>query len=120
MIRKVLKSISDFFIKIDREYDEYPPKPLKKEEVPPESILPTGEIAEITIPQFDEKKSTASIDKWLIKVGDIVEYGDIIVEVSTDKVTMEFEAFYTGKVVYLLPCQENVPVGTVICKIEGI
>lgn len=33
---------------------------------------------------------------WLKKEGDIVEEGDIFVEIEIDKVIMEFEFFYSG------------------------
>jgi len=41
------------------------------------------------------------VAKWLKKVGDKVEEGDILAEIETDKATMEFESFYDGVLLHI-------------------
>lgn len=60
------------------------------------------------------------IGSWLKEVGDRVERGEAIVEVETDKATIEMEATQSGTLIEIVagPGAE-VPVGEVIGYIEG-
>jgi pyruvate dehydrogenase E2 component (dihydrolipoamide acetyltransferase) len=42
-----------------------------------------------------------TVAKWLKKVGDTVEEGDILAEIETDKATMEFESFHSGTLLHI-------------------
>ena len=42
-----------------------------------------------------------TISSWLKNVGDNISEGDILAEIETDKATMEFESFYSGKLVHI-------------------
>jgi pyruvate dehydrogenase E2 component (dihydrolipoamide acetyltransferase) len=42
-----------------------------------------------------------TVAKWLKKVGDKVEEGDILAEIETDKATMEFESFHEGTLLHI-------------------
>ena len=42
-----------------------------------------------------------TISSWLKNVGDDISEGDILAEIETDKATMEFESFYSGKLVHI-------------------
>jgi len=42
-----------------------------------------------------------TVASWLKKVGDIVEEGDILAEIETDKATMEFESFHEGVLLHI-------------------
>jgi pyruvate dehydrogenase E2 component (dihydrolipoamide acetyltransferase) len=42
-----------------------------------------------------------TVAAWLKSVGDDVEEGDILAEIETDKATMEFESFYSGKLLHI-------------------
>jgi len=53
--------------------------------------------------------------KWIKKVGDEIEVGDIIAEVETDKATMEMEAFDEGTLTEIRVQEgEKTPVGSVL------
>jgi pyruvate dehydrogenase E2 component (dihydrolipoamide acetyltransferase) len=53
--------------------------------------------------------------QWLKKEGDAVESGDVVVEVETDKATMEVEAMGSGVLQKILvPANTTVPTGTVL------
>ncbi len=51
---------------------------------------------EVIMPKFGFTQETAEVLAWLVKEGDYVEAGDPIMEVSTDKVSMEVEAPVSG------------------------
>ncbi len=63
---------------------------------------------------------TGRVVAWLKQVGDHVDRGEPIVEVETDKATVEMEATQSGTLVEILaePDQE-VPVGEVIGYLES-
>ena len=42
-----------------------------------------------------------TVAKWLKKVGDKIEEGDILAEIETDKATMEFESFHEGTLLHI-------------------
>ena len=59
------------------------------------SELPAG-VEIITMPRLSDTMEEGTVASWLKKEGDIVEEGDILAEIETDKATMEFESFYSG------------------------
>jgi pyruvate dehydrogenase E2 component (dihydrolipoamide acetyltransferase) len=65
-----------------------------------EDSAESGEIPEgvevINMPRLSDTMEEGTVAKWLKKVGDKVEEGDILAEIETDKATMEFESFYNG------------------------
>jgi pyruvate dehydrogenase E2 component (dihydrolipoamide acetyltransferase) len=52
----------------------------------------------IEMPKLSDTMTEGTLLKWLKKVGDKVEAGDVIAEVETDKATMEMEVFDDGVV----------------------
>jgi len=50
----------------------------------------------IEMPKLSDTMTEGTLLRWIKKVGDSVEVGDIIAEVETDKATMEMEAFDEG------------------------
>ena len=53
---------------------------------------------EVKLPDLGEGVQDATISRWLVKEGDQVKAGDVILEVSTDKVDTEVNAPADGKV----------------------
>jgi len=76
---------------------------------------------ELKMPALSPTMEEGTLAKWLKKVGDTIEAGDIIAEIETDKATMEFEAIDDGVITKFLVAEgtENVAVGTVIAELEG-
>lgn len=76
---------------------------------------------ELKMPALSPTMEEGTLTKWLKKVGDTIEAGDIIAEIETDKATMEFEAVDDGVITKILVAEgtENVAVGTVIAELEG-
>lgn len=57
---------------------------------------------EILMPSFSPDMEDGQLVKWLVQPGDVVEQGDVIAEVETDKATMECEADHGGVIDSLL------------------
>ena len=73
----------------------------------------------IELPQVGESVTEGVIGKWLVEPGQRVEKYDPLVEVVTDKVSMEAPSPYTGVFVRALAQEgETVPMGNPICEIE--
>ena len=57
---------------------------------------------EILMPAMSPSMKEGVLTKWLIKVGDFIQIGDLIAEIETDKASMEIESDIEGTVVELL------------------
>ena len=70
----------------------------------------------VTMPALSPTMTSGTVAKWTVAIGDMVQSGDVIAEIETDKATMEVEAIEDGVVAQLLVASgtENVAVGTVI------
>ena len=70
----------------------------------------------ILMPALSPTMEEGTLAKWLVKEGDIVQSGDIMAEIETDKATMEFEAVDEGTIGKILIQEgtENVTVNTAI------
>ncbi len=74
---------------------------------------------EVNMPKFGATMETGEIAKWLKAVGDKVEKGEPIAEVTTEKITNDVEAPASGTVESLLFEEgESVEIGTVIATIK--
>ncbi|WOR15889.1 pyruvate dehydrogenase complex dihydrolipoamide acetyltransferase [Hyphomonas sp. FCG-A18] len=56
----------------------------------------------ITMPALSPTMEEGTLAKWTVKVGDVIEAGDVIAEIETDKATMEVEAVDEGTVAQIL------------------
>ncbi len=59
------------------------------------------DVEYIKMPRLSDTMEEGTISSWLKNVGDDISEGDILAEIETDKATMEFESFYSGKLVYI-------------------
>jgi pyruvate dehydrogenase E2 component (dihydrolipoamide acetyltransferase) len=74
---------------------------------------------EFKMPMLGEVMEEGLIVTWHKREGDSVERGEIIMEVETDKATMEVESTVSGVVKQILvPEGETVPVNTTLALIE--
>jgi pyruvate dehydrogenase E2 component (dihydrolipoamide acetyltransferase) len=72
----------------------------------------------INMPRLSDTMEEGVVAKWLKKVGDKVEEGDILAEIETDKATMEFESFSEGTLLYVgLEEGETAPVDSLLAII---
>jgi len=75
-------------------------------------------MAEIKVPTLGESVSEATVAKWLKKEGDSVAADETIVELETDKVTLEVNAPSAGIISRIIaPEGSNVGVGAILGEI---
>ncbi|MEM9777487.1 MAG: dihydrolipoamide acetyltransferase family protein [Chloroflexota bacterium] len=76
-------------------------------------------MTEITLPQIDENVVEYTIGKWLKTVGEPVAENEPILEVETDKVTMEVVAESAGVIAQILVNEGDVlRPGAVLCHLD--
>jgi len=72
----------------------------------------------ITMPRLSDTMTEGVVAKWLKKVGDKINEGDILAEIETDKATMEFESFNEGTLLHIgLQEGETAPVDSLLAII---
>jgi len=75
-------------------------------------------IKEVIMPKLGQTREEGIIEKWRKKEGEKVEKGDILLDITTDKATLEVESYVTGilkKIIYQEG--ETVPVTQIIAYI---
>jgi len=74
---------------------------------------------EIKVPAMGESITEGTIAAWHVKEGEPVHHGDILVEIETDKITMEVPAPADGTIVKIHKKQgENAQIGEVLADFE--
>ena len=71
------------------------------------------------MPDLENQKGLV-LKKWCVKPGDIVKHGDIVCQIENDNITMEFESYYRGKIIFSCKLNQKLTNGIEIFKIEGI
>ncbi|MBX3743289.1 MAG: dihydrolipoyllysine-residue succinyltransferase [Akkermansiaceae bacterium] len=77
-----------------------------------------GLVVEVKVPAAGESITSANVAAWRKKDGDIVNKGEILVTLETDKVSNELEAEVSGRLKVLVAEGEEVAIGTVIATID--
>jgi len=73
---------------------------------------------ELRIPQLGESVTEGTIARWLKQTGDMVEAEEPVLELETDKATMEIPAGASGQLSIVEPQGAVVRVGTVVARID--
>jgi 2-oxoglutarate dehydrogenase E2 component (dihydrolipoamide succinyltransferase) len=76
------------------------------------------ELIELKVPGLGESVSEATIARWAKSEGDFVSADDVVVELETDKATVELPAGKPGTLKLLHKKGDTVRVGDVIAKID--
>ena len=78
-------------------------------------------MTEITVPTLGESVSEATVGEWQVSEGDAVKKDDILVELETDKVSVEVRAEEDG-VISKIVAQEGdtVEIGDTIAETKGL
>src|ERR1700721_3118853 len=75
---------------------------------------------EVKLPDIGEGVNEGEIVRWLVKEGDMVKHDQPMVEVMTDKATVEIPCSSEGKVVKILAKEgQVVKVGGPLLSMEG-
>jgi len=73
----------------------------------------------ILLPAMSDQMSDAELLSWKASVGDKVNKGDVVCEISTDKVDMDLESPYSGEITNLIATEgDMVNVGEPVAEIE--
>jgi len=73
---------------------------------------------EVIMPKMGLSMETGTIEKWYKAEGDTVEEGDILLEITTDKVNLEVEAYNSGTLLKIVKQEgTEVPVTEIIAYI---
>src|SRR5690349_24926070 len=75
---------------------------------------------DIIMPQLGESIAEGTVVKWLIPVGGAIQKDESLLEVETEKVTLEIPSPTTGLLKEVIIHEgETVPVGTLLAHIES-
>ena len=73
----------------------------------------------ILLPAMSDQMTEAELLSWKVSIGDKVKKGDVLCEISTDKVDMDLDSPYAGEIVNLVASEGDlVNVGEVLAEIE--
>jgi pyruvate dehydrogenase E2 component (dihydrolipoamide acetyltransferase) len=77
-------------------------------------------LTDITMPSLGADMTEGKLVKWLVKVGDQVNNGDVIAELETHKGIIDMEVYQSGTIVEILVQPiTTVPVGTVLARLQS-
>ena len=80
-------------------------------------VAQSGSV-DIVVPPAGESISSASVALWQKKDGEAVRAGENVVTLETDKVSNELESPADGTLTIIVAEGEEVPIGTVIARVE--
>lgn len=72
----------------------------------------------LTIPKLQMSMTEATLAEWLVPAGTVVEVGQAIYSLESDKSVQEIEAPVAGRLIQTGEAGETYPVGTEIGSIE--
>ena len=76
---------------------------------------------DVTMPQMGESVVEGTIEKWLVKEGDVVIEDQPLVAISTDKVDTEIPSPGAGRIAKIVAAEgETLPVGATLAVIEPV
>jgi pyruvate/2-oxoglutarate dehydrogenase complex dihydrolipoamide acyltransferase (E2) component len=73
---------------------------------------------EVRIPKLGVAVEEGQITDWLCEDGDVVEEGQPLYELATDKTEVEIESPASGRISIIGEIDQDYPVGTLIATIE--
>ena len=91
-----------------------------KAETETQSKTSTGQIVEFKVPDLGENIESADVINVLVKKGDMISKDQGVIEIETDKATIEVPSSVQGKIVELnVKSGDKVKVGDVLIKVES-
>jgi pyruvate dehydrogenase E2 component (dihydrolipoamide acetyltransferase) len=77
-------------------------------------------VQELKLPELGEGVTSAEVASVLVSVGDVIEQDQAVIEVETEKASLEVPSSVAGKVTeVLVGAGDSVAVGQTILKVEG-
>lgn len=84
-----------------------------------ENHLEKGKIETILVPDLGYGDEY-SITKWRVQPGQLVRTGDVVCELENGPVTLEFESYYSGRLLSTCSMKQNLKVDDEIFRIQGV
>ena len=81
--------------------------------------LKKGKVETIYSPNLGNQKGLV-LTKWYVEPDDLVKHGDIICLIENENISMEFESFYSGKIISTCRINQKLSNGIGLFKIKGI
>ena len=79
----------------------------------------TSGTADIHVPSFGHGLTEALVVEWLVSVGDVVERGDVVAVLETDKSSVDLMAEKAGTVVEIMVQARSITTsGSVLYKLD--
>ncbi len=76
-------------------------------------------MVDVLMPRLSDTMTEGVVGQWLKDEGDIVQRGDVLAEIETDKATMELQAYDSGVLTRIIvPSGSTVPIGQPIAVID--
>ena len=85
----------------------------------PVNGAPAGGSLQVKVPPVGESITEVTLSRWIKKDGDAVAMDEAIAELESDKATFELTAEKAGTLKTLAKEGDVLPIGAVICTIEG-
>lgn len=74
---------------------------------------------EVRMPKFGATMQSGEVSEWLVKVGDRVEKGTPLCEISSEKITNTLESFTVGEVAEIVVEEgDEADIGEIIALIK--
>lgn len=78
-------------------------------------------VEPVVLARLGDTVDEVVVIEWLVTVGAVVQQGDGLVRMETDKVEVDVEAPFSGTVTELLVAEgDEVPTGATICHIAVV
>ena len=75
-------------------------------------------IKNIIMPKMGQTMEEGSIERWVVKEGEFVEKGQVVMEIATDKAVLDVESLVEGEVLKIVvPVGQTVTVGTTVAYV---
>ncbi len=78
-------------------------------------------IKDLILPAVTDAGTEVTIVAWHKATGDLIEVGDVVLEVMTEKVNVEVESTLKGRIMEILQAPDaEVKVGDVLARVEVV
>jgi len=78
-------------------------------------------IKDLILPAITDAGTEVTIVAWHKATGDLIEVGDVVLEVMTEKVNVEVESTLEGRILEILHAPDaEVKVGDVLARVEAV
>jgi 2-oxoglutarate dehydrogenase E2 component (dihydrolipoamide succinyltransferase) len=85
----------------------------------PEAAPAPGGVLQVKVPTVGESITEVTLSRWIKKDGETVAMDDAIAELESDKATFELTAEKAGVLKTIAKEGDTLPIGAVVCTIEG-